>query len=168
VANAYNSEAIAKIYQYKNRPADKPLAWLLHSIKQVEELFIVNETFYQLAEKFLPGGLTLILNTKDGAQKQGFRIPNNKVCLNLLEKLNVPLASTSSNISSQKSAITASEVRESFADKDLLILDDDKNIGGIESTVLDITEENNIVISRHGAISLEELHSVIPAKAGIH
>ncbi|MDR2007396.1 MAG: L-threonylcarbamoyladenylate synthase, partial [Alphaproteobacteria bacterium] len=91
VANAYNSEAIAKIYQYKNRPADKPLAWLLHSIKQVEELFVVNDTFYALAEKSL-GGLTLILNSKETGIKQGFRIPNNKVCLNLLEKLNIPLA----------------------------------------------------------------------------
>ncbi|MCL2566921.1 MAG: L-threonylcarbamoyladenylate synthase [Alphaproteobacteria bacterium] len=169
-AIANNSEAILKVYNYKNRPLSKPLIILLHNIKQAAELFEVNDTFYLLAERFLPGGLTLILNKRADAKihplcsnytnKQGFRIPNNEICLKLLADLNEPVVATSANLSSQVSPTTAEQVRQSFIDKDLLILNDDKNIAGIESTILDITEEKNIMLLRQGAIGLSQLEDL--------
>ena len=60
-ADATNDEAIKKIYQIKNRPFDNPIICHFSNLKDIEKNFEINEIEYDLAKKFWPGPLTLVL-----------------------------------------------------------------------------------------------------------
>ncbi|MDR0485015.1 MAG: threonylcarbamoyl-AMP synthase [Alphaproteobacteria bacterium] len=167
---ATNETSLLKLYDYKKRPKNNPLVLYLHDILQTEEYLIVNDIFYRIAEKFLPGAITLILNKKSNSKihplcsnytnKLGLRIPNNETCLKLLSHVKNPIVATSGNLSSQISPTTANHVLENFKNTDLLILNDNNVLEGIESTILDISEEDNITLLRYGAITLEQLQEL--------
>lgn len=169
-ANSLDESAILKLFDYKNRPKSNPLILHFYAVEQIEEHLIMNDTFYSLLNNFMQGGLTLILNKKPnskvhpicsgGLKKQAFRIPQNDTCLSLLENAQIPIVASSANKSSQISPTKSEHVLSNFKDKDLLILDDKKQLLGLESTILDISNEDNIELLRHGAVSIEELHSL--------
>ena len=108
-ADATNDEAIKKIYQIKNRPFDNPIICHFSNLKDIEKNFEINEIEYDLAKKFWPGPLTLVLKKKlnskispllsNNTRFVGCRIPNNKIALNLLNNINFPLAAPSANLS---------------------------------------------------------------------
>ena len=64
-ANAYNGEACLKVFKAKGRPADNPLIVHISSPSQAEEIAYTNALYYKLAERFMPGPLTVILPKKD-------------------------------------------------------------------------------------------------------
>lgn len=168
-ANAQNENAILKLFSYKNRPINNPLILHLYALEQIEEHLIVNDTFYTIFNSF-KAGLTLVLNKKEnskihhlcsaGLKKQAFRIPNNEICLKLLKETEVPIVASSANMANQISPTKAEHVLDNFKDKDLLILDDKKPLMGLESTILDITDEKNISLIRYGAISVEDIEKL--------
>ena len=64
-ANAFNVEAVKKIYSAKNRPADKPLTLHVANFEMIEQIAEISTVAEKLFEKFLPGPLTIILPKKN-------------------------------------------------------------------------------------------------------
>lgn len=169
-ASALSESAILKLFSYKNRPANNPLILHLYAKEQIEEHLIVNDSFYALLAIFMEGGLTLVLNKKEnskinilcsaGLKQQAFRIPKNETCLALLKEVQTPLVASSANISKQISPTRAEHVLENFKNSEVLILNDNKPLMGLESTILDISDENHISVLRYGAISIEQIEKL--------
>ncbi len=105
-ANALNPMAVAKIFELKERPSFDPLIIHIASIDQLQNLVVsTDERIYDLAEKFWPGPLTMVLPKSkivpdivtSGLPTVGIRMPNNEIALELIHKSNCPIASPSAN-----------------------------------------------------------------------
>lgn len=168
-ANAFNKQAIDRIYQIKGRPRHIPFPLLLADISQVAEVAEpVPEIAWLLMKCFLPGGLTLVLsksaNLPDFLNPErdtvAVRVPNHIVTLALIQGLGAPLIGTSANMSGQPSPVTAQEVETQLGARVDLIIDGGRCPGGIESTVIDVTG-NTPKILRQGLIPSEEIEKVL-------
>ncbi|MBC8248633.1 MAG: threonylcarbamoyl-AMP synthase [Anaerolineales bacterium] len=168
-AHAFQPEAVERIYTAKIRPRDKAIPILLG---WVDDLALVaegiTETAWLLAERFWPGGLTLVLprkaNVPDvisaGGPTVAVRVPDHPVFLALIAALRAPLAATSANLSGRPSPVTAQEVEAELGGRIELILDGGRCPGGIPSTVLDLTTEPPAIL-RAGAIAVEEIEAAL-------
>jgi len=159
--------AVERVYQVKGRPRNTPLPLLLADKSQLGEVAEpVPPIARLLAEKFLPGGLTMVLfkskSVPDivtgGGKTVALRIPAHPVPLALARGVGTPIIGTSANLSGQPSALTAEEVYAQLNNKVDLIIDGGRCPGGRESTIVDLTGETPLVL-REGAISREELKS---------
>ncbi|OEF96874.1 threonylcarbamoyl-AMP synthase [Desulfuribacillus alkaliarsenatis] len=174
-ANAYDSNAIRKIFRAKGRPSDNPLIVHVHSLEQAIELIDIKRFNNQLrqrlqllAEKFWPGPLTCIVpaakgiaeNVTAGLDTVGIRIPNHPIALALLEAVDLPIAAPSANLSGKPSPTAAEHVYNDLNGKIPLILDGGNTGVGVESTVLDIASEIPMIL-RPGGISIEALQDVL-------
>ncbi|MDQ3289765.1 MAG: L-threonylcarbamoyladenylate synthase, partial [Bacteroidota bacterium] len=144
-ANAYLEEAVVSIFEAKQRPAFDPLIVHTHSIQEFDKIAVnIPKRAYQLAEAFMPGPVTLILprNPKipllvtSGNESVGVRIPNHPLTLNLLRKLEFPLAAPSANPFGYVSPTTAQHVNQQLGEKIPYILDGGTCSVGIESTII--------------------------------
>lgn len=172
-ADATNEEAVKNVYLAKGRPSDNPLIVHVASSKQVLPFVSnISEKAQQLMKTFWPGPLTLIFNLKStkslpsvvtgGLATAAFRMPNNELTLQLIEESQTVLVGPSANTSGLPSPTTANHVYQDLAGKIFGVLDGGASFVGIESTVLDMTQENGIpVILRPGAITKEQLEEVI-------
>lgn len=171
--NAFNKQAVDRVYEIKERSRDIPLPLLLSDIDQVTEVAeSVPEVAWILVRHFLPGGLTIILPKADGlpdflnpkGNTIAIRVPNHKVTLALIQSLGRPLIGTSANLSGKPSPVTAQEVEVQLGTKVDLIIDGGRCPGGIESTIIDVTGEAPKIL-RQGLIKAEEINKVL-AKYG--
>ncbi len=168
-ADALNAEAVKKIYVAKGRPSDKPLILHVSSIQQASGLVEMNDTARKLAQTFWPGPLTLVLPakpcipsiTRGGLNTAGVRMPANVPALELIRASRTPLAAPSANISGRPSPKDAESVYRDMAGRIDMILDGGSTVIGIESTILDITNPERIIMLRLGAIGREEIESSI-------
>ncbi len=169
VCRADYTDTIKRIYQIKGREENKPLPVFVDGIEQVSG--IVDEVSVkakQLMQNLWPGALTLIFPCHNplyqevtrNTGKVGLRMPLSKLVLQLLEELRVPLASTSANISAQKSAVSAEEVEQVLGGKIDLLVDGGKTGSGVASTVVDVSV-TPIKILRIGEVSLEQINKVL-------
>ena len=167
--DAANEKAVELLYNLKKRDLKKPIAIFLRDKKTAEKIFYFDEIAKKLADKFLPGAVTLVLKQKaqsaikiaenlnhDAENFLGFRIIDRDFVEKLMAEFGGILAVTSANKSGEEPATSAKEIKKYFADCDLdLIIDggdlSQKNI----STVIKIADQK-ITILRHGAI-LESL-----------
>jgi len=162
-ADAFNSIAVERIYEIKDRSKSHRFPLLIADVKQLTALAEpIPELGWFLANRFWPGGVTLVLSKKDSMPAYlasgstiAVRVPNHPACLILLEHLARPLIGTSANISGQPPALTADQVRQQLGEKIDLIIDGGKCPGGKESTVLDITREPPVVLRQGIVTSLE-------------
>ena len=166
-ASASNQPAVARIYQVKERPKDMALPLLLAHTSQINEVaYPVPPIAWLLADKFLPGALTIVLYKSNsvldivtgGGSTVAVRIPAHPVPVALAEDLG-PIVGTSANLSGKPSALTADEVCSQFGDRIDLVIDGGRCPGGRESTIVDVTGEVPVVL-REGAIPREELEQV--------
>jgi len=164
-ANPANEQAIEKIYRVKKRTHDLPLPLLLADISDLLKVAsVVPDIAWQLAEHFLPGGLTLVLKKSPwvpsavtaGGDTIAVRVPNHHVPTAIIRGLGAPLVGTSANISGKPSPVTADEVYEQLGEKVDLIIDGGMCPGGIESPVMDVSGETPAII-REGTVSREEI-----------
>lgn len=167
-ANAFDESAVAKIFKAKGRPQDNPLIVHISSLEQVKDLAVdIPDAFYKLAEKFMPGPLTIILKKSDkvpyavtaGGETVGIRMPKNKWARELIA-LSKPLAAPSANRSKHISPTTAQHVYEDLKGELELILDDGPCDVGIESTVLDLTTDTPTIL-RPGAVTADMLLDIV-------
>lgn len=168
-AEAFNEQAIERIYEIKGRPRQLPFPLLLANANQVVDVAeSVPEVAWLLMKHFWPGGLTLVLAkgirlpdylTRGGATI-AVRVPNHPVPLALIRSLGVPIIGTSANVSGQPSALTAQEVEFQLREKVDLIIDGGRCPGGIESTVVDVTS-GILKVLRQGLISQDEIERVL-------
>ena len=167
-ANAFDEEAVKKIFEAKGRPQDNPLIVHISSLEQVRDIAVdIPSVFYELAEKFMPGPLTIILKKSDkipyvvtaGGETVGVRMPKNVWARKLIEK-SFPLAAPSANRSKHISPTTAKHVYDDLCGEVPLILDGGSCLVGIESTVLDLTVDIPTIL-RPGAITAEMLADIV-------
>lgn len=171
-ADPFNLDALAKIFQIKQRSADKPLLMLIHSFDQLADITQeVTNNARKLMEHFWPGPLTLIFKAAPGLPDAltagtgtiGIRLPSHSFTRRLLETLDRPLTAPSANISNEAEPKTAQQVKSALGEKLDLIIDGGPAPGEKPSTVLDITT-NPPTLIREGALSLSDLESVLPVK----
>ncbi|GAB4334630.1 MAG: L-threonylcarbamoyladenylate synthase [Flammeovirgaceae bacterium] len=167
--NALNEKAVAKIFSIKNRPSFDPLIVHTDSIEKVKSFVTEFPPFAQkLAERFWAGALTLLLPKKSiipdlvtsALPNVAVRIPNHPLTLELLSKIDFPLAAPSANPFGYISPTNASHVQKSLGDKIPLILDGGDCQIGIESTIVGFPE-GKPTIFRKGGISVEAIEEVI-------
>ena len=164
-ADPFNEQAVRRIYDVKNRPHDQPLPVLLADKSDLSKVATsLPDIVWQLAERFWPGGLTLVLNkspwlpssVSGGSDTIAVRIPDHPIPIALMRGLGTPIVGTSANLSGRPSPVTAEEVREQLGDEVDLIIDGGRCPGGAESTVLDISGKVPALI-REGAIPRAQL-----------
>lgn len=168
-ANALNPFAVAKIFELKERPSFDPLIVHIANFSDLERLVLnTDKRIYQLAEKFWPGPLTMVLPkasivpdiVTSGLSTVGIRMPSNRIALDLISASGYPIAAPSANKFGRISPTTASHVRKQLPDVDYII-DGGKTTVGIESTIIKLTD-NGFQILRNGIITQEEIETIIP------
>lgn len=167
--NAFSEVAVNKIFALKKRPLHNPLIVHISSIRDLKTIAInIPIKALQLAQKFWPGSLTLILDKHPdvptivtaGNKKVAVRIPNHPLTLELLNQLKFPLAAPSANPFGSISPTCAQHVLDYFSDTLEVILDGGYCEKGIESTIVGF-ENNEPVLYRLGAITIEEIEKVV-------
>lgn len=169
-ADPFNRDALFKIFEIKQRPADKPLLVLIASLDQLKDLAQeVSDNARRLMERFWPGPLTLVFKAKSqlpdaltaGTGTIGIRLPGHPLTLKLLETLERPLTAPSANISGVEEPATAQQVEKTLGEQLDVIIDGGPTPGGRVSTVLDTTQ-NPPKLIREGAVSRSDLESILP------
>ena len=167
--NALDPMASMKIYAAKGRPSDNPLIVHIAELDKLDEIVTeVPEKAWILAEKYWPGPLTMILpkadivprETTGGLDSVAVRFPSDPVAQALIRAAGGFVAAPSANTSGRPSPTMASHVEEDLGDAVDMILDGGPVGIGLESTIVDFTEEIPVVL-RPGYISLEMLQETL-------
>lgn len=166
-----NPEAIKAVFTMKQRPMNHPL--IIHVAKDADLSALTEEIpeyAHQLMKAFWPGPLTLVFRCNrnqvsplitGGQDSVAIRSPAHPIAQKLLKKLDTPFVAPSANLFCKVSPTTALHVKESFPDKNLLILDGGRCTVGIESTIVDATCPDSYQILRHGLIDEEAIAAVV-------
>jgi L-threonylcarbamoyladenylate synthase len=166
--NAFDSNAVEKIFAAKGRPARNPIIVHVASLEMARRCVADwPELAGKLAKAFWPGPLTLILPRSEkipdavtaGGKTVGVRWPSHPFIQAVIRECDFPLAAPSANISNQLSPTNAAHVKKSLGDKISLIVDGGQSQVGIESTVIDLTA-NPPRLLRPGMIHVESLIAV--------
>ena len=168
-ANAYDEEAVLNIFKAKGRPADNPLIVHIYDEKQLFEIVSeIPQKAKMLIDKFWPGPLTIVMNKSEkipdavsaGLKTVAVRMPVNKVALQLFKECNLPIAAPSANTSGKPSPTSFKHVFEDMNGKINGIIDGGNCDVGVESTVVDMTEDIPSLL-RPGGVTLEQLCDVL-------
>lgn len=168
-ANGLNPDAVAKIFEAKGRPQDNPLILHISGPEQMD-LFChsIPQAAYTLAEHFWPGPLTMVLPARScvpkcttaGLPTVAVRCPDNAVTRQIIRLSGVPIAAPSANISGKPSTTTAEHVLHDHNGRIALIVDGGPCRVGLESTIVDLTEDRPRLL-RPGGITPEQLIDVL-------
>jgi L-threonylcarbamoyladenylate synthase len=168
-ADAFNLEAVERVFEIKQRPADMPLLVLIDSpvrlaglVKRIPRMADI------LMKRFWPGRLTLVMEAQAnlserltaGSGKIGIRLAAHPVAKALLEAVAHPITGTSANISGAAGCRQISELDPRISGEVNLILDAGPLKGGVGSTVVDVTGEHPLVI-REGDVTKPEIIAAI-------
>jgi L-threonylcarbamoyladenylate synthase len=168
-ANALDAAAVGRIFVAKGRPANNPL--IVHVAEAAAALQVVAawpETAEQLAARFWPGPLTLVLPKRDavpntvtaGGPTVAVRVPAHPVAQALIRAAGVPIAAPSANRSTQLSPTGAEHVLGGLDGRIDIVLDGGPTVGGLESTVVDMTSAPPRLL-RPGLVTPGEIEEVI-------
>lgn len=164
-----DAQAVEQVYEVKGRPEVKPLALMLHKGAAVTKYCsAVPKQARVLMDKFWPGPLTIVLNSKDivpdivraGGQTVALRCPDHPLTQALLKKAKLPFAAPSANPSGEKSPVTAQEVLGYFDGKISAVVDGGECGLGTESTIIDMSCAPYKIL-RRGALPEEEISSAL-------
>ena len=168
-ANALDAKACRAIFQAKRRPANDPLIVHVLDLTQAEQLANFNDAARQVARRFWPGPLTIVLPKQpcvpgivtSGGPTVALRAPAHLLARKLLALAKVPLAAPSANPFSYISPTTSAHVQQGLGGRIRHILDGGSCSVGVESTVLDLTNPAKPRILRPGAITAAQLEKVL-------
>ena len=167
--NALDPKASMKIYAAKGRPSDNPLIVHIADIKDLAKITTeIPEGARILAEKYWPGPLTMILPKADSVPKEttggldsvAVRFPSDRIAQELIRAAGGFVAAPSANTSGRPSPTMAEHVEEDLGDAIEMIIDGGQVGIGLESTIVDFTEDVPVVL-RPGYISLEMLKETL-------
>lgn len=160
LADPRGGGATERIYAAKQRDRGKPLQLLATGLEAIEAMgFTLSATERRLAERFWPGGLTLILEA--GGKTEGFRVPALAVPREIARRLGGVVRATSANASGEPDALTAEAAIAALGDAVAVVLDGGPVTGGIPSTVTRVTARGRIEVLREGALSEDALNREI-------
>jgi len=168
-ANGLDPVAVAKIFEAKGRPQDNPLILHICGPEQIEEFcHHIPQAAYTLAEHFWPGPLTMVLPARSivpkcttaGLSTVAVRCPDSEVTRDIIRLSGVPVAAPSANISGKPSTTTADHVRHDHEGRIDAIVDGGPCRVGVESTIVDLTEDRPRLL-RPGGITPEQLLEVL-------
>jgi len=169
-ADATNGLAVARIFEAKGRPTFNPLIVHVADTPAAKEVARFTPLAERLAEAFWPGPLTLVLGrcatspipdlVTAGLDTVAVRVPNHAVAQALLREFDRAIAAPSANRSGHVSPTRAEHVRDDLGVSLALILDGGRTHGGIESTVLDATGAEPVLL-RPGAVTVEAIEGVL-------
>lgn len=169
-------DGLARLFAAKDRPLDRAIVLLVADLEQAASVGVFSASARMLAERFWPGGLTLVLpqapqarlpaELTGGEATIGVRIPDHESPRSLARALG-PLPVTSANLSGQPDARAASEVLAHLGSRIDLVLDGGSARGGVPSTVVDCSGEVPLTL-RAGAISTADLAAVLAAAGLAH
>ena len=173
-ANAEDEKAVKKIFEAKNRPTTHPLIVHITGEEALDHWAKeIPQSAYVLARRFWPGPLTMILKRTDnnaaidlacsGLPNIAVRMPSHPVALELIKKSGVPIVAPSANKFKSVSPTTAQHVFDSLGNKVDMILDGGACTVGVESTIIDVTGKN-IIILRAGGTAKEDLEKFLNEK----
>lgn len=164
-ASAYDPEAAQAVFVAKGRPSDNPLIVHVADPSDAEAFAVVSDTYRDIAEKFMPGAITVILPKKDcipgevtgGLDTVAVRCPSHPVARQLIRMAGVPVAAPSANLSGKPSPTSAEHVVRDLTGRVDMILGGGDCVFGLESTVLTVTGERSVHILRPGGVTKEML-----------
>ncbi len=172
-ADAFDPEALRRIFSAKERPADNPLIVHVARVEQIGALArSIPEAARALMDRFFPGPLTLVLprhphvpgRVSAGLDTLAVRMPRHPAARAFLSACATPVAAPSANRSGRPSPTTWRAVREDLGGRIACILQGDRAEIGLESTVVDCTGAVPTVL-RAGAVTLAMLRAVVPEVA---
>ena len=149
----FNKKAITKIYQLKKREQKKPMSIICTDLREIAKYALINDYSFQILKKSLPGPYTFILRAKSQTPKTvlsknktvGIRIPDNRICSEIVKKLGSPIITTSLNMSGEKVLTNPSQLsKEVFNKIDLII--DAGNLSQEPSSVIDLSGNYPIIL----------------------
>jgi len=168
-ANALNETAVLSVFEAKQRPFFDPLIIHVPTIESIAKYAVLeDERLQKLAKAFWPGPLTLLLPKKEiipnivtsGLEQVAVRIPNHQLTLELLNKINAPLAAPSANPFGYVSPTEPAHVQKQLGNKIDYILDGGSCDVGLESTIVGI-ENDMVCVYRLGGLAIEEIEKII-------
>ena len=168
-ADGLNEAAVAKIFEAKGRPQDNPLILHIWDAEQMEQFcHDIPKAAYDLAKAFWPGPLTMVLPARDivpkrttgGLNTVALRCPDNAVTREIIRLSGVPIAAPSANLSGKPSTTTAQHVLHDHDGKIAAVVDGGPCRVGVESTIVDLTEDRPRLL-RPGGITPEQLLAVL-------
>ena len=168
-ADATSESAAGRIYEAKGRPSDNPLIIHVSSPLDAERYAYTNEIYYKLAERFMPGPLTVILDSKDtvppktrgGLSTVAVRCPESKIARDLIYASGVAIAAPSANLSGSPSPTNAGHVIDDMYGRVDMIIDGGESEFGLESTIVKIDNDGSLTLLRPGRITVEDLLEVV-------
>lgn len=169
-ADAFNINAVKKIFEQKGRPAENPLIVHISDWDQLTELAQeIPEDAKKLADQFWPGPLSFVLRKKNtvpdivtgGLETVAVRMPDHPLTLSLIKKTG-PLTAPSANKSGRPSPTNPKHIEEDFG-TDIPILDGGASKLGLESTVIDLSSQE-ITILRPGFVDTKMLEDILGKK----
>lgn len=155
-----NETAVSSLYELKGRPAGKPIGLLAASLEQAETIGVIEDAAGELAERFWPGALTLVVRPRvilpnwvsgEQARTVGIRVPDHETAIGFLGETG-PLAVTSANLSGGPETYDDNGARAVLGDR-VAVYIEGSCPGGVASTVVDATGTDLIVL-REGAIHI--------------
>ena len=170
-ADGTNAEAANKIFSAKGRPSDNPLIIHVAAPEDAERYVYVNDTYKRLAERFMPGPLTVVLpareiiplNTRASLPTVAVRCPEDNIARRLIKLSGVPIAAPSANLSGSPSPTKAEHVIDDMMGRVDMIIDGGDCDFGLESTIVKIEDDGTATLLRPGKITVEDLLTVIPS-----
>ncbi|MFW6120152.1 MAG: L-threonylcarbamoyladenylate synthase [Petrotogales bacterium] len=169
-ANAFNENAVKRIFEVKGRPPDNPLIVHVSSLEMANKLTKEDiENFSRLTNILWPGPITLIFNKEHfipdivsgGLSTIALRYPAHPVAQKLIEVSGVPIAAPSANLSGKPSPTNEEHLIYNLDGKVECLVLSGKTLFGLESTIVDLTRSKPILL-RPGPISVERLELLIP------
>jgi L-threonylcarbamoyladenylate synthase len=164
-ADAFNPEAVNRIYKIKQRSIEKPILILIDDPDGLKGLVThISEAAWAIAERFWPGRVTLVFNASAkvpepltaGTGKIGIRLAGHPVAAALARAIQGPITGTSANVSGCPGCHQIEDLQPAVAQQLDLIMDAGPLRGGRGSTVVDVTDETPLVL-REGIVSEKEI-----------
>ena len=172
-ANVYDAKAVSNIFAAKQRPHFDPLISHIAEVDFLKEYAATDERVFALAKRFWPGPLTFVLRRIEenpsidlacsGLRTLTVRMPNHPVALDLIRASGVPIVAPSANKYQSISPTTAQHVADGLGDKVDMILDGGACKVGVESTIIDLTGKQ-IVMLRAGGTAKEDIEDFLGEK----
>ncbi len=168
-ADAFNTDAVTRVFKIKRRSYDKPLLVLID--KSYDLTRLVQQVPYaatRIMERFWPGAVTIVFKAKHilpinltaGTERIGVRMPEHPVALALTTAVQGPITATSANITGNPGCSLVSDMDPLITDKLDLIMDVGALKGGMGSTVVDVTGDS-LKILRQGAVSEKDIFAAV-------